>query len=216
MREVDFRPEWYVSSLTERARARIHAPGFLLIAFLLLVWWTDAAARSRAAAVGVAQLSDALDVQGSMVAQLDRLDREIASRRRDQALLQDLSAGLPAAGVLAELSHLAPLSVSIRSLVLDKATDAERAAGSPDDALRPRKRTLGATAAAATATDRSQRTALEITGWAASGEDIANLVSGMSASPLFTDVALGYERTETLEDRVVVAFKIVCHVPRFE
>jgi len=200
MREVDFRPDCYVLALAERAGARVHVSGFIVMACLLLVWWADATSRGSAATVAVAQLADAVAVQDPMVAHLGRLNREIEVRRRDHRLLVELSGGLPTSDVLAEIAHLAPPSLSLRTLVLERS---------------PRVVPVGNVDAKVLAR-LPKRTTLELTGWAASGEDIANLVSGMANSPLFTEVSLGYERSETVEDRLVVAFQVVCHMPQFE
>ncbi len=208
MREVDFRPDWYVNSLAERAGARVHVTGFIVLAALLLVWWADATARSRADSIAVTRLSSALTAQDGMVAQVDRLDRELAGRQGNLALLHNLGGGLPVAALLAEISHLAPPSLTLRALVLDR-----------PPRIAPRATAGIKTSPAAGAPEAPAAPAqaiLELTGWAASGQDIANLVSGMSASPLFARVTLGYERSETVDQRLVVAFKIVCVMPEFE
>lgn len=200
MREVDFRPDWYVRSLAERAGARLHVSGFVLVAALLVIWWMDATARSRAATTVIAQLQEAHAAQDGAIARLDALDGELVRQKRDLALLTEVRGGLLTAGMLAELSHLAPPSLSLRSLVLDRAPRIAQVAG---DAVKGR-------------VDLPKRTVLEVTGWAASGEEIANLVRGMAECPLFTEVTLGYERSEIVEARPVVAFKVICHLPEFE
>ncbi|MCB9865263.1 MAG: PilN domain-containing protein [Phycisphaerales bacterium] len=204
---MDFRPDWYVASLAERAGARLHVSGLIAVACLLVVWWADATARSRADTVAVAKLATALEAQDPMVAQMNRLDQEVSRRQSDLALWHNLDGGLPVAALLAEISHLAPPSLTLRAMVLDRpprmapqVTVASKAAGKPVEKTPP----------------APTESVLELTGWAASGQDIANFVSGMSASPLFAEVTLGYERSETVAQRVVVAFKIVCVMPEFE
>lgn len=199
MREVDFRPDWYVQALAERAGAKVHVTGFVVVAALLLAWWADATARSRADTVAVARLSAALGTQEAMVAQVDRLARSMAERQGDLALLHNLGGGVPVAALLAEISHLAPPSLTLRAVVLDRPPRIDLPSTAPEGAAGP-----------------PTRATLELTGWAASGQDIANFVSGLSSSPLFAQVTLGYERSETVAQRTVVAFKIVCVMPEFE
>jgi hypothetical protein len=135
-----------------------------------------------------------------MIAQLEQLDARVAKERKDLTLLRDLSGGVPTSAVVSELSQLMPAAMSIRAMMLTRtprfgpseSIDAKRMEAFP------------------------KRTTLDIEGWAASGEDIGNLVSGMSDSPLFEDVALDYEHPQDLGGRSVVAFKVVCHMPDFE
>lgn len=200
MREVDFTPEWYANSLIERAGARVHLGGFVAVIALLVVWSVDSTARSRADVRAVSTLESAMGAQDAMIARIDQINREIDAQQRDIDLLNDLRGGVTAANVMTELSHLMPPSMNLRSLLLDRSSRLPL----PVDKLAEGMAKL------------PERTMLEVTGWAASGEEIGNLVSGMSESPLFTDVSLDYEREETVEQRRVVAFKIECTMPQFE
>jgi hypothetical protein len=199
MRELDFAPEWYTQSLLERACARVHVTGFLTVAALLVLWTVDATARSRADQVSVNGLEAALASQGVLIGHLEQLDQEIAKRERDLTLLGDLRGGVKSAAIVAELTHLAPRALSFRTLVLERA---------PRIALPPAVDDSGAAPPRATV--------LVLTGWARSGEEIANLVSRMSESALFRGVTLGYERSEMIAQRSVVAFKVECQLPAFE
>ena len=200
MRDIDFRPEWYTQSLVERANARYHFSGFMVVAALLVVWSVDATSRSRASESVVTNLEATLQAQEPMIAQLKTLDSRIEKERKDLTLLRDLDGGVPTSAIVSELSHLMPSAMTVRGLLLHRtprfgqsqAIDAKRMESYP------------------------KRTTLEFEGWARSGEEIGNLVSGMSDSPLFENVALDHERPEELNGRSVVAFKIVCHLPDFE
>ena len=202
MKDIDFTPDWYVEQVGEQQSVRRRLAGLVLVIVLVLVWSYQSSSRTRAVAMTLEHLQHSHGAQAEMMAQLDALEGANAQGSVNARLLTAVGGGLTVSGLLTELSHLMPRTVSIRSLYLQKAP---RIHFPPADERKAKEEP-----------EEPPATALEITGWASTGSEIGTLVSRMSASELFYDVALKYERPETVSGRKVVEFLVVCRMPEFE
>ncbi len=202
MRNLDFTPEWYIRQVAERASGRVQISGLAVIVLLLLAWVYDATHRARAATAEHARLQTVYDVQDPVVQRMQALEAEQAEHDADAELVRMLRGGVPAAELIAELSHLMPPTMSLRLLMYDGVTrvpptPAAEGQEQPDPATR-------------------ETAVLALVGMAAAGRDVGNFITELTASPLFSSVTLEYERSETFNERRVVAFRIVCRMPEFE
>ena len=203
MRSVDFTPQWYRDVRHEQRSSRGRVVGLLVVLALMISCSVLGDSDSRAAMADLTVLRQSYHAQSGLVERLDELDREHAASAHQTDLLDDAGGGLTAAQVFRELAQLMPKELSIRRVVFHKAlrfdVDPERLVESLKEIDPP-----------------PDVTRLEISGFSQKGRDIGSLVSQMSRSPLFFDVQLRYERSNSAYGAEVVEFVVDCKMPIFE
>ena len=143
------------------------------------------------------QLAVRLSVMPELAAQLDegqikqRISRELGSRLTINALLAELGRLLPPAGCL----------TSLECSTIDSV---------PDAATRPDPRQVASSATSPTVSVSRKRVRVVITGIAPTAIDIADFIGKLSASPVFTDVKMGYTNSIVLDNqqRKARSFKV--------
>lgn len=205
MREIDFTPDWYAATRREREASPFHAGGLIIIGVLIAAWSYGATSRTRAAETELATLRASLGAQKGVTAQVQTMEAELAARQRCAELLAEVGGGVRTAPLIAELSHLLPPAVGMRSLRLVRAPRVAPATETEKDAPAPR-----------TGEGAPVRTSLQLDGWSASGADVGALLQRLAASPLFEDVVLRYQRTTIVAQNTIVEFQIVGTMPEFE
>ncbi len=203
MRPIDFTPKWYVDIRREHRSSKGRALGLMIVLVLIVVCSVLADRDSKAAVADLTVLQQSFHAQTGLVERLDELDQKHTATAHQTDLLEDAGGGVTTAQVFRELAHLMPPELSIRRVVLNKAlrfaVDPELLEVSLKDMDPP-----------------PVVTRLEITGISKKGRDIGSLVSQMSRSPLFYDVQLRYERSNSAYGADVVEFVVDSKMPVFE
>ncbi|GJM26593.1 MAG: hypothetical protein DHS20C16_30080 [Phycisphaerae bacterium] len=203
MRSVDFTPQWYLDVRHEHRSSRSRVIGLLVVLALLITCSVLADSDSRAARADLTVLRQSYHAQAGLVERLDELDRKHSVSAHQSDLLDDAGGGVTVAQIFRELAQLMPEELSIRRVVLNRSLrfelKPEQLAEAPKDIDPP-----------------PDLTRLEISGFSQKGRDIGSLVSQMSRSPLFFDVQLRYERSNSEYGVEVVEFVVDCKMPVFE
>jgi Tfp pilus assembly protein PilN len=206
VRTIDFTPAWYRARLEERRGSEGRSAALLIALVLVLTWTFDALQRTHAAERAQDRLQAALASPGAIVARLQALEAEEANQRKARRILKEIRGNVPLHEVLAELSHLQPEAVSLQMIRLTRRpnwTDrlsADAAAG----------------AVLANRPEAAERDLLELTGFAATGGEVAAFVRALDASNLCSAVSLRYERPREIADQAVREFQVFCTMPPFE
>jgi len=204
MNQIDFLPERIRHQRSVCRQLRRQSMAVLIVVGALAMLWyfnevriaggqTDLAAQQHRAE----QLADRLKVMPELDAQLDegqikqRIARELGSRLTINALLAELGRLLPPAGCL----------TSLECSTIDAVSDA---------GPRPDPRQAAIKGRAPTTPVTRKRVRIVITGIAPTAIDIADFIGKLSASPLFTDVKMGYTNAVVLEnqERKARSFKV--------
>ncbi len=201
MKDVDFRPSWYIKILADREGSRFRVSGFVVLGCLLLVASYESVHHTQASMDQLQELHGIYQSQDGLMSELDRLELENRVWTQSAAILTDVGSGVTVSGLLAEISHLMPRQMSLREVTM--ARPSRVAAIDPNatsDSEKEQKETMGA---------------FEIAGWAESGTAIGYFVSRLAQSDLFYDVVLRYQRPETVYGKDVVEFRLVCRMLDF-
>ncbi len=203
MRPVDFTPSWYLEIRREHRSSRGRVVGLVAMLVLMVVCSVLADRDSKAAVADLTVLQQSYHAQTGLVDRLDTLDKKHAATAHQTDLLEDAGGGVTVGQVFRELAQLMPKDLSVRRVVLNKALrftiDPEMLAEAFQDMDAP-----------------PRVTRLEISGISKRGRDIGSLVSQMSRSPLFYEVQLRYERSNSVYGAEVVEFVIDCKMPVFK
>ncbi len=205
MKAIDFRPAWYVSSLAERRSARLRTLGITVICILLLGSAFEWTGRTSAASSAVESLQVSLDAQAAVDARIQTLEEQEAALKRQADLLAEADGGVKVNHVLAELSHLMPRTLSLRTLALRRTLRIQRAEA------KDKREEKQADPQATKGVNQ-----LDMVGWASSGAEIATFVRRLADSELFDNVTLRFQRPETYLDQPIVEFQVLCTMPEFE
>ncbi|MCK4659098.1 MAG: PilN domain-containing protein [Phycisphaerae bacterium] len=211
MKEIDFIPDWYIAQC-RRKHSRITQVTFLAILAMTMVLVSAGrhvqvvSARENLAELqaGLASREEAVEV----LTVLDELETRLDELHAKQLLLIDVAGGAPLHAVLAELSHLMPDAMVLKEVRVKQKPRLTQPASGEENAVED----SGQTSRSCDDWDGK----VEIAGWAGSGKAVGNLMTNMTRSPLFHEVALRYSKPVVVDSHEAWEFKVTSRLPQFE
>ena len=194
MKNVNLLPGWYLRR--QRERQSLHTRIWLMLALGgVMVGWTM---------VGRAQLRQLTDErddlvrQGELVAnlavKLQDKQAEIQRLEHLQLAVRELGKSVPMSRVINQVRNNMTAGMAMSRINVDVRPEPIKGGGFVGDAKNP---------------PRYHDVAhLTVVGVSPDDEKIANLIKGLAANPLFTEISMNYTRTKLLRDYSVREFEI--------
>jgi len=206
---VDFLPERIKQQRARKRRIRRQAVLLVLCAGVMTALGFVYEDRIQGAQAELALLDDRMANTKQQLAMRQDLEREQAGLAIKQRIDTKLGSRVSPLDILAEISRIAPKSVSLTRLSVEAMEVPE--SGEPA-AIGKSGRARRAKGGAKTKIRMVKRVRLTISGLAPNDVDVANLIGQLSACPLFEDVHMGYAKTIEFRGQEAREFQAICYV----
>ncbi len=194
MKNVNLLPAWYVRA--QRDRQSLHTRIWLMLALGgVMVGWTMV---GRAQLRVLADDRDDLVRQGELVhdlaAKVGQKQAEIERLEHLQLAVRELGKSVPMSRVINQIRNNMAPGMAISRITIDVRPEPLKGGGFVGDAKNP---------------PRYHDVAhLTVVGVSPDDDRIANLIKGLAANPLFTEISMNFARTKLLRDYSVREFEI--------
>ena len=207
---VDFLPERVTIQRAMRARLirQGHLLAIMLAAIIGLGYFNEG--RIGRAEAEMTGLSNQSTIMANRLEQMFKLQKQLSDLMIKARIDNRLGSRTNGMAILGELGQILPKSMSLTSLELDArkmTVKLKPAAGGVATAAGTRR----------AGKDRNKtinRLKLTITGLSPNNVDVANFIAGLSASPLFEEVDMGYAKNIKFRGKPAKEFQASCYVVR--
>jgi hypothetical protein len=176
-----------------------------LAAAALVVTATHSRVAVRAEQERLAQVSERANVAFAIDARAAELRRELAHVRKFTDLYDKIAHPVNISAIIATVINHLPASITLDQLDVNTSTRQARAPGAPRS---KGPESAGKNIAAGGAAGAPRQLVGELSGFAASDQQIAELVRSLETMALFTDVSLDYSRTRVVRDVSAREFRL--------
>lgn len=213
MKELDFLPEWYRTDRQRKLRRHRQYVLFGLVASLMAAWSFIIGQSVSGLQAQTRQIEATLE-NGQQILQT-ALEKELAIEqlRRQAEILDILTPRTAVSAVLGELSHSVNEQIIFSKVsLLQEPVAAGRTQNAPATGGVVRIGAAKPAARESVLPDGPQQTRITLTGIAAGGADVAQLIERLEASSYFMTVSPGFSRAKKIGSREATEFEITCTV----
>lgn len=213
MKELDFLPQWYRADRQRKQCRYRHYVLFALVVALVAGWSFIIGRSVSSLQAETRQVESILHEGQKTIQQALEMEMEIEHLSQQADILAALTPRTAISAVLGELSQRVSENIIfsrvlwVQEPLADKQTSASSAvrigAAKPDESV-------------SLLPDGPQGTRVTLTGIAAGGAEVAQLIDRLETSGYFKNVSPGFSRAKKIGDKEVAEFEITCRVADYE